>query len=201
MDRHPSARGSRTKSHAGAVRLLALGDELLAGEASKALANLGGVQARRGCVRVLGSDAPRLAKVRRRFLTPWRSCATMRPARRWRRWFSIRARTHRSAGRPRRASTTSVGRAGLTDASPYGRHFADLFSLPSSASGAPSLWGPCRTRQPSRLSGISPGGTRRCVPAGGGSATRQPMPSRSWRDEITGATVAFGRRSRTSESQ
>jgi HEAT repeat protein len=44
------------------VRLLALGDELLAGEASKALANLGGAQARRGCVRVLDSDAPRPAR-------------------------------------------------------------------------------------------------------------------------------------------
>jgi HEAT repeat protein len=44
------------------VRLLAIGDRLLAAEASKALANLGGVQARRGCVRVLDSDAPQLAR-------------------------------------------------------------------------------------------------------------------------------------------
>jgi hypothetical protein len=44
------------------VPLLALGDELLAGEASKALANLGGARARRGCIRLVKSAAPKSAR-------------------------------------------------------------------------------------------------------------------------------------------
>jgi HEAT repeat protein len=53
-------RGRRSAS--ALVRLLTLGDELLAIAASKALANIGGTQARRGCVRIVDSDAPRWAR-------------------------------------------------------------------------------------------------------------------------------------------
>lgn len=53
----------RGRRSAGAlVRLLTVADELLVGEASKALANLGGAQARRGCARIVESDAPTPAR-------------------------------------------------------------------------------------------------------------------------------------------
>ncbi len=53
----------RGRSAASALLpLLALGDELMACEASKALANLGGVRARRGCIRLLKSAASKSAR-------------------------------------------------------------------------------------------------------------------------------------------
>lgn len=54
------ARGRR--SARALVQLLERGDHLLAGESSKVLAALGGARARRGCVRVLESDAPKSAR-------------------------------------------------------------------------------------------------------------------------------------------